>query len=221
MEIPSYPARPTNGGALESALPQVSSWAWQPKVADWRGLVHCESGQVWNRHGGRLSIIHKIQPALEQLRERVGGWLDVGIMERNPLMRGCIIVFDFLPIGEEEMTYDERRESLESFLQFELMPELWKPALIEEPTKQGATYIGGTSRYPMCNRVFLVRQYVDCDPLAVYRRLQNENKHLLIPQGYPALYEGLVAKRRDKPYPLQLRSPDVRTPWWIKHRFDQ
>jgi hypothetical protein len=35
------------------------------------------------------------------------------------------------------------------------------------------------------------------------------------------LYEGIVAKRSDQPYPMQLRGPEVRTPYWMKHRFDQ
>jgi len=32
-------------------------------------------------------------------------------------------------------------------------------------------------------------------------------------------YEGLVAKRADSPYPLQLRSPDEEFSGWIKHRW--
>jgi hypothetical protein len=218
MDFPSYPARPTNGGALECALPKVGKWAWQPKVADWRGLVHPPSGRVWNRHGKRSTVEGKLTVALDQLRERLAGWLDVGIMERNPLMRGCIIVFDFLPVGDESLTYDERRESLEKHSCLEIMPELWQPALIRDTD---ASYIGGTSEYPMCNRVFLIRHFVDCDPLKLYQRLKRENEQLLIPKRYPPLYEGLVAKRRDKPYPMQLRGPEVRTPWMIKHRFDQ
>jgi hypothetical protein len=214
-DFPSYPARPTNGGALESALPKVGLWAWQPKVADWRGLVHANTGWIWNRHGGRLSIADKIQPALAQLQERIGGWLDVGVMERQPLMRGCIIIFDFIPDGvdADEMriwTYDQRRESLEKHCGFEVMP---------------------LDQFPQSNRVFLIPHFIGrpdgtccgAGPLMLYKKLDELNRQFgaVGTPGHPLLYEGLVAKRRDKPYPIQLRSPNVKTPWWIKHRFDQ
>jgi len=32
-------------------------------------------------------------------------------------------------------------------------------------------------------------------------------------------YEGLVAKRGDSPYPIQLRSPDEEFSGWVKHRW--
>ncbi len=32
-------------------------------------------------------------------------------------------------------------------------------------------------------------------------------------------YEGLVAKRADSLYPIQLRSPGAECPFWIKHRW--
>jgi hypothetical protein len=32
-------------------------------------------------------------------------------------------------------------------------------------------------------------------------------------------YEGLVAKRADSVYPIQLRSPDTETTGWVKHRW--
>ena len=32
-------------------------------------------------------------------------------------------------------------------------------------------------------------------------------------------YEGVVAKRADKPYPIQLLSPEREFPFWMKHRW--
>ena len=32
-------------------------------------------------------------------------------------------------------------------------------------------------------------------------------------------YEGLVAKRVESAYPIQLRDPDAHCPYWIKHRW--
>ena len=34
-----------------------------------------------------------------------------------------------------------------------------------------------------------------------------------------SFYEGVVMKRVDSIYPMQLRSPDFETPDWMKHRF--
>jgi hypothetical protein len=34
------------------------------------------------------------------------------------------------------------------------------------------------------------------------------------------VFEGLVAKKLDSPYPRQLRSPNQESPHWVKHRWD-
>jgi hypothetical protein len=48
-----------------------------------------------------------------------------------------------------------------------------------------------------------------------YQLLQDENRAL-----GADLYEGLVAKRTNSPYPVQQRSSSEETAFWVKHRWD-
>ncbi len=52
----TFPARPIQGGKLDKAPKKTGLWFAEPKFNGWRALVHCPSGTMWNRHGGRLSI---------------------------------------------------------------------------------------------------------------------------------------------------------------------
>ena len=38
-------------------------------------------------------------------------------------------------------------------------------------------------------------------------------------QSAADFYEGIVMKRVDAAYPMQLRSPHLETPYWVKHRW--
>ena len=49
--------------------------------------------------------------------------------------------------------------------------------------------------------------------MGLYLRLQQLNRQWRCP-----FYEGLVAKRTDAIYPVQLRSPTLEFPGWVKHR---
>jgi hypothetical protein len=48
----------------------------------------------------------------------------------------------------------------------------------------------------------------------LWKQLQDVNRCLGC-----GFYEGLVARRSDSLYPIQLNSPDQTTPAWMKHRF--
>jgi hypothetical protein len=52
------------------------------------------------------------------------------------------------------------------------------------------------------------------DPLLVWDQLQEVNQTL----GCD-FYEGMVAKRDDSPYPIQLNASEQTYPQWMKHRF--
>jgi hypothetical protein len=183
---------------------------WQPKVDDWRAVVHAPSGTVWNQYG-RLSsftdtdkfasaLAHLYQAYVNRVRSRfpVAEWLDVGMMEnRNDMMRGCIIVFDLIEAG---MEFWQRRERLRSM--FQVLP--YVPGLLTEN--------GGQVR----DQVYLIPQWHGPrDPLALYRLLQSENDEIT-----HKFYEGIVAKRVHSFYTFG-RRPKQLTPDWIKHRFDQ
>ncbi len=74
-------------------------------------------------------------------------------------------------------------------------------------------------------KVLLVQDFTSTPPIEIYERLQQENRKLggnsMDATDMKNFYEGIVCKRTDKPYPVQLLSPNKETPWMIKHRFDQ
>jgi hypothetical protein len=202
-----YPPAPLNGGPLQDAPAKVGSWVWQPKVDDWRAVLHRPSRTVWNQYGQPSSISGKFTVALEYLALLPGAdncfeWLDVGMMEnRHDLMRGCIIVLDLIEAG---LTFNQRRGLLRRVL----------PTLPFDVSRLLAE-TGGQVR----DSVYLISQWDNCedraDALKKEAWLQNENTII----GHK-FYEGLVAKKRDSLYTFG-RKPKQKVADWIKHRFDQ
>ncbi len=97
----SYPARPLQGGKLDRAPKKTGLWYAQPKYNGWRALVHCPSGAMWNRHGGRLSIAHEFDAVLRELQKLAEAgliWADCEAMERrHNVGRRSLIVLDLIP----------------------------------------------------------------------------------------------------------------------------
>jgi len=97
IEIPTYPARPVNGGKLELASPKRGKWLSEAKWNGWRAVVHNPTGRMWNRHGKPLSIAREFVPALEILKGCDMEWLDVEALERrHDIGRGTLIVLDVI-----------------------------------------------------------------------------------------------------------------------------
>lgn len=205
LAMPSFPAYPTTGGRIEKAPKKVGPWIFQPKVEDWHAVLHPATGQVWNQYGKPSSITGKFVAALAILKRCPFEWLDVGLMNnRHPLMRGCIIVFDLMV---PDMLFWQRRAKLEEF--FETLP------LASELLNCG----GGRTPKVCYDRVFLINQIAAntrFEAVSLSRVLETQNA--IVGRKF---YEGLVAKRTDKPYPMQLRKAKEPTPWMMKHRFDQ
>lgn len=198
------PPAPLNGGPLDTAPPKVGAWIWQPKIDDWRAIVHTPTGTVWNQYGKLSSFTgtNKFTAALAYLRDSVWQemeWLDVGMMEnRHDLMRGCIIVLDWIIA---DLSFMRRRSVLRSL--FPVLP-FDASRLLQET--------GGQIR----DSVYLISQWDNGrEPIKLYSWLKQENE--LIGHKF---YEGLVAKRLPSAYPFFQR-PKTQTPDWIKHRFDQ
>jgi hypothetical protein len=196
----TYPARPVNGGRLENAPPKVGPWIVQPKIDDWRAIVHCPTKRVWNRHGEPSTVAQqgKLDTALWILHYSSFDWLDVGIMEnRHDMMRGTIIVFDTMDMPD--FNHVNRRAHLD----------------VAFPTLAAAPPVTR-------DNVFLVPE-VRLDAMhSYYKLLQKINGQMKERHDTEHnFYEGIVCKRTDKPYPIQLLSPNKETPWMIKHRFDQ
>jgi hypothetical protein len=197
-----YPPAALNGGPLDNAPEKVGEWVWQPKVDDWRAVIHVPSRTVWNQYGKLSSITDKFSAALTALTTSGCEWLDVGMMEnRHDLMRGCIIVFDVIV---PDMPLIRRYGALR--LMFPTLPV---------DVAELLSITGGQVR----DSVYLINQWenVETHDDAMKRQgwLQTQNESI----GHK-FYEGLVAKRADSPYLFGNR-PKQATPDWIKHRFDQ
>ena len=198
----TFPARPIQGGRLDLAPPKRGLWFAEPKLNGWRTLIHTPTGTMWNRHGALLTIADCFQPALAALAKLASHglvWADCEALERrHNLGRGTLVVLDFVPESGTP-SYEQRRAMLESLL----------------PTD--AVFSGDTSRPVPCGVVALtptMRSESHADALAFYQRLRAANRAL----GCD-FFEGLVMKRADSPYPVQLRSATEEFRGWVKHRF--
>ena len=195
----SYPARPLQGGKLDRAPKKIGLWYAEPKYNGWRAVVHCPSGTMWNRHGGRLSIAHEFDAALRELKKLSATglvWADCEAMERrHKVGRRSLIVLDWIS-DSESPNYEDRRKFLESLLPLEGM-SLGEGTMPEDS-------------------VLLAPSIADTNgqALQLYRSLEAINRSVL---AY--VFEGVVMKRAVSAYPVQLHSPDEKCRFWQKHRF--
>ena len=198
----TFPARPIQGGRLELAPPKRGLWFAEPKLNGWRALIHTPTGTMWNRHGTLLTIADCFRPALASLAKLASRglvWADCEALERrHNLGRGTLVVLDVIPESDTPI-YTARRAMLESLL------------------PSHPVFDGNTSRpVPSGTAVLTPTRRADshADALAYYQRLRAANRAL----GCD-FFEGVVMKRADSPYPLQLRSATEEFRGWCKHRF--
>ena len=205
MNVPpliSYPARPIQGGRLELAPPKRGLWYAEPKLNGWRALIHTPTGTMWSRHGSLLTIADCFRPALAALAKlAIRGlvWADCEALERrHNLGRGTLVVLDVVPESGTP-SYVQRRAMLESLLTCD------------------AVFGGDFARPVPCGAVVLTptqRADSPADAPALYQRLRVANRAL----GCD-FFEGVVMKRADSAYPVQLRSATEECRAWCKHRF--
>jgi len=188
--------RPINGGPFDKAPRKTGLWFYEPKYNGWRALVHIATGTMFNRRGERLSIESEFAQALGLLRCTLSAeafeWADCEALERrHGIGRGTLIVLDVIP-KDAKWTYEERR----SWITPAVLPVL----------------------YPSCkphdDALFQSARFDSKLAADYWRLLPTYNQHF----GCP-FYEGLVAKRADSKYPMQLRSPAEEFPFWVKHRW--
>lgn len=199
----TYPARPIQGGRLELAPPKRGLWFAEPKFNGWRALVHCPSGTMWNRHGNRLTIAHCFRDALKDLRGLADEgllWADCEALERrHDVARGTLVVLDAIPATATfTPSYTERRAFLESL------------GIPLEPFSSGSHTGDGRSLLLTTSR--MVCSYNES--LAFYQSLREANRKLGV-----EFFEGVVMKRGDSVYPVQMRSSTEEWREWVKHRF--
>ena len=205
MNIPAlitYPARPIQGGRLELAPPKRGLWYAEPKLNGWRTLIHTPTGTMWNRHGALLTIADCFRlalGALAKLASRGLVWADCEALERrHNLGRGTLVVLDVIP-ETGAPSYEQRRALLESLLPMD------------------AVFRGDATRQVPCGAVVLaptMRAQSQADALAFYQRLREANRALRCD-----FFEGVVMKRAESPYPVQLRSATEEFRGFVKHRF--
>jgi hypothetical protein len=194
---PTFPARPINGGALEGALPKIGKWRAEPKYNGWRALVHIPTGAMWNRFGKRLSIESEFTLALAQLREKfsVVQWADCEALERrHRIARGTLVLLDLIIPG---FSYEKRREVLQlRGIQFAAVEQALAPDSLYAPPAILASGNFGFNAEHMWQLCLDANAKFGCE-----------------------FYEGIVMKRCDAVYPIQLRSHNIETATWMKHRF--
>ena len=198
----TYPARPFNGGPLDNARPKRGTWATEPKGNGWRGLVHVPSGAMFNRQGKLLSIASDFESALEILRATLDAeafkWVDCECFDRrHAIARGTLIVLDVIP---EPVAY--RSEGDHAAPDYRERRSWLTPL----PVPRSLIEINR-------NTVYLTPSTLD-DPQTIWNAARAANRHFSA-----VVYEGIVMKRIDSLYPVQLRNPEECTPAWIKHRW--
>jgi len=152
---------------------------------------------MFNRHGQRLSNQPEFAAALSTLQTlrliRVAGaveWFDCEALERrHALGRGTLLVFDY--IGSEPFV--RRKQRLADVL---------------------AAHDYAVPPRPDCAYSVTAPAPGELDPLEFYGRLKQLNRQWDCP-----FYEGVVAKRADSFYPVQLRSANLEFAGWMKHRW--
>ncbi len=195
----TFPARPIQGGKLDKAPKKTGLWFAEPKYNGWRALVHCPSGTMWNRHGGRLSIAGEFASPLRELRRLAEAglvWADCEAMgRRHKVGCGTLIVLDWVP-EDGSPVYEERRKFLESLVPLERM------SLGEESIP--------------ANSLLLTPSMADADgaALRLYESLRSVNR-----QARVDVFEGVVMKRGGSLYPVQLRSAGEESRCLVKHRY--
>jgi hypothetical protein len=221
---PTFPARPINGGSLDTNrrlfdyILALALWFAEPKYNGWRALVHIATGQMWNRHGKRLSINGEFKAALDAMRATLDAeafkWADVEALERrHGIGKGCLVVLDVVPEPDfAAATYQERREWLAGVLpMLPYTPNPEKFPLLSIPPLIG----------DICKRLVGVSESTEDLILEGWRYLQGVNR-VLNPSGKAAnnFYEGIVMKKAGAPYPIQLRSENAECAAWVKHRWE-
>ena len=218
MNPPTYPARPMNGGSLEKARQKIhpDAWIYEPKINGWRVLIDVNNKLMWSRYNQPSSVEHKYAAVLDRLASVFTSgaqiWLDGEILGQRAscVGRGSLVVFDIIASSASPpltvWSWDDRRILLDRTigaprrklgLALEAQGELWD-----------------INALPKQDTIYLLPRVGDEEAESFYEELKEANARLGV-----ELYEGVVAKRVDKTYPIQLRSPAQETTDWIKHRW--
>jgi hypothetical protein len=202
MKIITYPARPLNGGRF-GVVCKKPTYLWSPKFNGWRAVVHTPTGVMFNRHGEQLTISEEFGEALGNLRRSEIPWLDCEALERrHDIGCGTLIVLDAIV---PKLNAGERHQLLIR----EADRWQWSTLVIGEKPEPNKAYVS--------NQVALSDASQSGKSVLTdwWTWMQRVNK-----EWGADFYEGLVAKRFDSAYPIQLRSPEAECSSWVKHRWN-
>lgn len=196
MNIPTFPARPINGGPLDRARPKNGDWWAEPKYNGWRVLVHAPSRACWNREGKPLSIESAFADSLLKLAEVADAtdiaWFDCeGLERRHKIGQGSLVVLDAIILPGRPI-YSERRRMLEAAIPL----HRWDESIPANSLR-----------------------LVDTKDSAIAPELWEKLKGFNADHG-AEFYEGIVMKRLTSHYPIQIRSPREEFAGWMKHRWE-
>ena len=214
LSLPTYPARPVNGGPIEVSSPKHGVWYAEPKYNGWRAFVHVPSLKEWldgdgaepvfGRHGQHISIAGHFREVLQRIAPLPFQWLDVeGLSRRHAIAKGTLIILDHFDPRPEAIdnTYEERRWYIDMVCALAKIPK--HDQLHEAPEPDS---------------LYLVASYKgDAIGHRLYEVVRKCNEALK--KGGEDFYEGIVMKQSGSIYPNQLRDPERTTPTWIKHRW--
>lgn len=196
----TYPARPLSGGRF-GLLTSSAPCLWSFKANGWRALVHNPTGTMFNRLGEQLTIANEFHLALGTLAAAFPDfeWLDCEALERrHNIGRGTLMVLDLV---RPNLTADARYTLL---------------------TADARLPILNIGQQPGENRAYIMRQDLHIDAFDTDKFALTQLWHTmqqLDGEWNAEFYEGFVKKRADSLYPIQLRDPDSKCPYWTKFRF--
>lgn len=202
----TFPARPTNGGPLEKALPKSGRWLYEPKYNGWRTLIHVPAGAMFNRHLARLSIANEFAPALHRLQRTGLVWIDCEALERrHNFARGTLIVLDVLT---------RKADAGRSSEQLHPLPLAARQSILyQDLVTTGIAEAHNQLDCPQPDHVYVPPAYEEPELSELWSQLKAFSRK------FKGFYEGVVAKRADSIYPVQLRSSSLEFPFWKKHRW--
>lgn len=185
------------GGNLDkpgAVIPAEGVWYYEPKFNGHRALVHVPSRTMFNRHGKPLSIQREFAAALELLAAKSWTeWLDCEVLARRAdLAKGTIVVLDEVAPG----CYEDRHAQIAEYFNYAPFdPRQWRE-----------------------NSVYLTRTFKGLETgRSLWAALKDQNTWGADSSKW--FYEGVVAKRADSPYPIQLQSDEKEFSGWLKYRW--
>ncbi len=131
------------------------------------------------------------------MKKNCGAKSDRLLERRHNVGRGTLVVLDVVPESGTP-SYEQRRAVLESIVATDAV-------------------FSGAARPVPCGALVLtptIRADLHADALAFYQRLREANRAMRC-----EFFEGVVMKRADSPYPVQMRSATEEFRGWVKHRF--